>query len=61
MPLNITPTSRNHIVYINGEDTDVSAVDRNIQGRVLALPIPIGKEHEDESVENVAITTQKKE
>ena len=50
MPLNITPTSRNHIVYINGEDTDVSAVDRNIQGRVLALPIPIGKEHEDESV-----------
>ena len=48
MPLNLTPTSRNHIVYINGEDKDVSAVDRNIQGRVLALPI--GKEHEDESV-----------
>ena len=52
-----TQTSRNCIVYVNGEDRDASAVDRNIQGRDLALPV--GKEHEDESVENAATKERK--
>ena len=37
----------------NGENRDRFAVDHNIQGRDLSFPV--SEEHEDESVNNVAI------
>ena len=37
----------------NGENKDAFTVDRNIQGRDLSFPV--SDEHEEESVNNVAI------
>ena len=53
-----TQTSRNCIVYVNGEDRNSSAVDHNIKRRILSFPVV---EQHDESVNDVAITTPKNE